>query len=676
MKKNKRIAAAFLAILMLVSSVPAAVFAAGNNPYERFVGNANFVVSTSFCATNDTAKIFVDIDKDSQMSAALFVLKYNTDFLKAINVETGVVLKNGYTSKNITEEGLVKVSYADINPNYESGRLFEVEFEAVGAVPEGMKYVEIPVELDVQELRDYEDYKIKANVTNGMITVIDTPYGDINQSDDTTATDALMTLYSNSQLLELSAQQRILADVNGDGKVSAADALLILQYSAGEISNYPIFTLNTPGGLKVIAKDETYIQLGWNEVKNTIGYNVYMDGVKVNSEPVSDVSYMVEGLAQDTQHVFAVTALNALKESAKSDSITVSTNKADRYVVFKDYDGTILNNQIVLSGEAAIEPSAPTRPGHTFIGWDKDTTAVYEDTEFTAKYQINTYTVTLDYLYDRTETVKAVYQTGLGNPALIDRPDYTLEGWYRDKNFVQKWDFDQDVVENNITLYAKWVTWSEWTTDTSLLNNELYEAESKNQYSYSDKSTTNSTSSSLSGWTANGSTTSYGSWTDVGWTKNKPTATDTLQITQTKTVTDSAAYTRYNFYRYVHWVDGLLYSSYSWYNSTSKYQSTSVKSLSGWTYKGVVGGKSQYAGTLMNYNGAVGSGNSLWYLSSTETVPAVTHTEWYYQTRIKTITYHYYKWSSYSDWSDSAYTASDTRQVKTRTVYRYKLKQQ
>ena len=143
MEKSKRILAFALAALMIFLAVPVTVFSAGDNPYEQYVGSANLMVSTSFCATGETTKIFVDIGKDSQMSAALFVLRYDASLLKAINVDTGLVLKNGHTSKNITEEGLVKVSYADINPNYEEGRLFEVEFQAIGEIPEGKHTVDL-----------------------------------------------------------------------------------------------------------------------------------------------------------------------------------------------------------------------------------------------------------------------------------------------------------------------------------------------------------------------------------------------------------------------------------------------------------------------------------------------------------------------------------------------------
>lgn len=43
-----------------------------------------------------------------------------------------------------------------------------------------------------------------------------------------------------------------------------------------------------------------------------------------------------------------------------------------------------------------------------------------------------------------------------------------------------------------------------------------------------------------------------------------------------------------------------------------------------------------------------------------------------YRTINYSTTYYYYKWNSWSSWSDSAYSSSSTRQVETRTVYRYR----
>lgn len=677
MNALKRILAVVLCIAMFSVVFSTGVFAAEPNPYEQTVGNAEFSVSTSFCATGDTTKIFVDIEENSQMSAGLFTLTYDTSMLKALNIETGLVLKNGTTSKNITNNGTVKVAYTDVNPTYDEGRLFEVEFEAIGDVPQGVEFIEIPVTLTVSDLRNYEDYKIASTVTNGKITLINTPYGDVNLSGDVTATDALITLYANSQLIELEQNQAKVADVNGDAKISAADALLILQYSAGVVSNYPIFTMEAPTGLVVDAKNETSINLLWDVSRYVIGYNIYMDGNKINDKIISENNYTVNGLTQDTRYNFEITSINALKESEKSRLLEVSTDKAERNVTFKDYDGTILDTQIVLSGQAAVLPENPTRKGYTFTSWDGDTEHIVTDAVFTAQYEINTYTVTFDYQYNnQTASDSAVYLTGISAPALIARDQFTLEGWYQDKNYVKKWNFDTDVIENNMTLYANWVTWSEWTSDATLLNNNLYEVESKLQYAYSDKSTKESTESFINGWTCDDTLTkwsSYGEWS--GWSDSPAYESSTRKIDTRSVVASSNYRTEYVYYR---WTETASDSgnSYSYDTGHTHWYRLSVPLTK--VYKSNWYGHDYLYYYYYNASDPANGGGSykpvLYY--NTEKIWVSDNYKTQYRYCDRHLIYSHYKWSAYSDWSDTVYTDSDTRQVKTRTVYRYKLKQQ
>ena len=659
-KMCKSVVASVLAIIMLVTLVPNAAFAATQNPYAQTCGNAEFEVSTSFCATGETTKVFVDIGADSEMSAGLFALKFDTTIFRAKNVDIGIVLKNGHTSKHITEEGYVKVSYADVNPSYDAGRLFEVELEAIGEIPEGESYLDVPIELEVLDLRNYEDYKIEPNITNGKVTLINTPYGDVNKSEDTTASDALMVLYATSLLVELDEEQKVLADVNGDGKVSAADALLILQYSAGYISNYPIFVPAVPADFMVVEKGEHHVDFSWTPASNIQGYNFYMDGNKVNEEVITDNQYRIEDLEQDSKHTFYVCSTNVLMESAPSMTLTVSTNRADRSVVFKDYDGTILSTQVVLAGEDAVEPTVPTRTGYTFVGWDGETTNIVEDTTLTAMYNINSYTVTFDYLYNsNTKTQTICYKQKATNPGLITRSDYTLEGWYRDKNFTKKWDFSSDVVEGDITLYAKWVTWSSWSTSlASGITSDKYTIQSKTQYSYRDKSTTTSSASSLSGWTKYDSKiTSWTSWS--AWQNTAVTASTTRQV-ETKTI----AATYKTVWHYNRSTNG-SYSTYALgYYSKNEYITLDYRL----TAKGTVDGRTRY-GTYGSY-----LKDYWWNESSSQQVVTAAYNQYRYRDAV--YTYYYYKWSAYTDWSDTKYTATSTREVKTRTVYRYILKQQ
>lgn len=102
-----------------------------------------------------------------------------------------------------------------------------------------------------------------------------------------------------------------------------------------------------------------------------------------------------------------------------------------------------------------------------FIGW-------YNDETFTSQFNFNSplirditlyarymYTVTFDEMYDgRTST----YYVPMGEPFTIDnygdkdpvRPGYEFTGWYKDRDCLVLWDFKNDKVEGDITLYAGW----------------------------------------------------------------------------------------------------------------------------------------------------------------------------------------------------------------------------
>lgn len=63
-------------------------------------------------------------------------------------------------------------------------------------------------------------------------------------------------------------------------------------------------------------------------------------------------------------------------------------NNTEYYTVtFYDWDNTVLDTQSIQKGFSAIAPTAPTREGYTFIGWDKSFTNVVENLEIYAKYE-------------------------------------------------------------------------------------------------------------------------------------------------------------------------------------------------------------------------------------------------------------------------------------------------
>ena len=73
--------------------------------------------------------------------------------------------------------------------------------------------------------------------------VTDDPYGgyelgDVNGDGKINATDALLVLRSFAKKITLTSEQTLRADVNNDGKVNATDALKILRYFAKKITSF------------------------------------------------------------------------------------------------------------------------------------------------------------------------------------------------------------------------------------------------------------------------------------------------------------------------------------------------------------------------------------------------------------------------------------------------------
>ena len=75
--------------------------------------------------------------------------------------------------------------------------------------------------------------KVKITVSSGAEN------GDVNNDGVIDSADAMMVLRSSVGLIAMSQAQKAVADVNGDGSIDAGDAILILRYDAGLIDSFP-----------------------------------------------------------------------------------------------------------------------------------------------------------------------------------------------------------------------------------------------------------------------------------------------------------------------------------------------------------------------------------------------------------------------------------------------------
>ena len=214
------------------------------------------------------------------------------------------------------------------------------------------------------------------------------------------------------------------------------------------------------GGLRLVGIDETIEDTGVLEMLiSDSAKGKYIDNNGVLSEDQSAYPYISGTIHCNSIGSYLVNQLRAAYPYLTIDAGTV----IEQFVVtFCNYDGTVLNKQYILRGEAAVDPvatgliSVPTREStvstdYTYAGWDSTFDRITSDTTVYATYSEVTREYTIRW-YNGTQLLKettALYGTGVEydgetptNTSLDDNAIYHLfDGWDNNTSFV-----DGDIV--------------------------------------------------------------------------------------------------------------------------------------------------------------------------------------------------------------------------------------
>jgi len=132
-------------------------------------------------------------------------------------------------------------------------------------------------------------------------------------------------------------------------------------------------------------------------------------------------------------------------------------------------NGSVLKTQSVAEGGQASAPVNPSRTGYTFSGWDGDFANITSDTEITAKFTINSYTISFNSTGgSQVASKSANYNTLISMPANPTRSGYKFVGWYTTSAYSTIFNFNTNITENR-TLYARWIASS--TTGLKAVSN-------------------------------------------------------------------------------------------------------------------------------------------------------------------------------------------------------------
>ena len=175
----------------------------------------------------------------------------------------------------------------------------------------------------------------------------------------------------------------------------------------------------------------------WDKTDNATSYYVelHKDGNKIKTVQTNGtaMSFTLDSAGKYQIHLYASNFVGNSEEAyppIEIEAVDPSTVK------FVDYDGSVIKEQKVAFGDDASAPEDPERRGYTFVSWkDIDKIeGVTEDLVITATYKINTYTVKF---YDASgKQVGSTQKVDFGNSAVSPENDltdiptgYVFAGW-------------------------------------------------------------------------------------------------------------------------------------------------------------------------------------------------------------------------------------------------------
>jgi len=169
------------------------------------------------------------------------------------------------------------------------------------------------------------------------------------------------------------------------------------EVSASTSYNFSLGTTDRTLTANFIPITHTVSVIGSPTAGGTVsGSGTYNEGASVTVTAAAYAGYSFVKWTEGSTEVSASTSYNFTLGTAERTLIACFSAKpiSTYTVTFKSWDGTVLKTETVEKGKGASSPTAQTRTGYIFNGWDKVFNSITNDLTVTAKYIENILPVT------------------------------------------------------------------------------------------------------------------------------------------------------------------------------------------------------------------------------------------------------------------------------------------
>ena len=177
------------------------------------------LVETRIASPNTTVLVPIRLEKASKVSSIGFILKYHPAVAEVVRVHRGSRMSAAAFSYNAEVPGIIRFGAAAAGGVASDGSAAVVEFRIIG--PRGSS---TPLTISGAEVGDSGNQAWSIQVAHGRLKVEEPMTGDGNGDGKITAVDALIAMKMFVGLIK----EDLVMDVNGDRRVTPDDARQLL----------------------------------------------------------------------------------------------------------------------------------------------------------------------------------------------------------------------------------------------------------------------------------------------------------------------------------------------------------------------------------------------------------------------------------------------------------------
>lgn len=179
----------------------------------------------------DTINVTLYADPISGISGGDVAISFDPNVLAVANVETTDFTKHFLVAANLDTPGVARISLAGAQAAAgDLGGLITLRMTVIPSLPDSV--VSRPLKLQVASFYDQNGQLLHTTKRDGEF-VIGRPGGDVNGDGLINAADAILTLRISAGLLQPTPAQAAEADVDGNGHIESFDASCILLRAVG-----------------------------------------------------------------------------------------------------------------------------------------------------------------------------------------------------------------------------------------------------------------------------------------------------------------------------------------------------------------------------------------------------------------------------------------------------------